>query len=395
MIKYLLLSLLVIQITTNALTAQKMVSTDPQLRNVVIEEFTGIHCGNCPKGHKISHELVNQYPGDVFSVNIHAGGFATPSTGEPDFRTDEGDAILIKSEAAFFPSASINRTTSPWALTIDSIKGITSRIMQEISPVNVAVKSIVDAKTRILTTEVEYYYTSESPKSVNYLTVFLIQNNILGPQSDYGDYYPENWEDGLYKHNHVLRMALTTGDLFRDPINTTTKGAFEKRTYEVTLPESIKGVNLRLYDCEVIAFVSEDTGNIYSAAGTEVEFTDPLEEISTDLELSNKTEFPTRYCFTSIHPIVDVTNNSDKVVKSFDLKVTLDGQDYVQTFEGSLDKDQTTTIDWGEIEFMAEGTYTIKIEGFSNINDNELIDVNDANNMVEHTGVGVKVNGFL
>jgi hypothetical protein len=31
--------------------AQTLVSTDPQPRNAVLEEFTGIYCGYCPQGH--------------------------------------------------------------------------------------------------------------------------------------------------------------------------------------------------------------------------------------------------------------------------------------------------------------------------------------------------------
>lgn len=393
MFKALLVSFFSIFLLAISARAQEMVSTDPMPRNVVIEEFTGIHCVNCPKGHKASQEMVDTYPGKVFAINIHAGGYASPSDGEPDLRTDEGDVFLSKAGANFFPAASINRSTAPWAQSITEMTSLATAIMAETSPVNLAVKSVVDSKTRILTTDVEYYYTDDSPESENYLTVILTQSKILGPQSDNG-YYPENWENGLYKHNHALRMALSEGELYRDPIATTTKESFEKRTYTVTLPEKIKGIDLRLYDCEVIAFITEGEGNIYSAAHAEVEFTNPLEEISTDLELVNKTEFPTDYCFTSIHPIAEVTNKSDKIIKSFELTAILDGEEYTKTFEGSLGENETTTIDWGEMNFTAEGTYKIEIEGIKNINNNELMDVNGDNDKVEHSGVGVKEKAF-
>jgi outer membrane protein Omp28 len=244
MLKSLLILIFSIILASNLIMAQEMVRTDPMPRNVVLEEFTGIHCVNCPKGHKAAQELVDNNHGKVFSVNIHAGGYASPADGEPDFRTEEGDQILKKSGTNFYPAVSVNRDTDPWANFITLMSSLTDAVLEETSIVNVAVKSVVDAKTRILTTEVEYYYTSDSPEPENYLTVYLTQSEILGPQSDNG-YYPENWtEDGFYKHNHVLRMALTEGELYRDPITTTTKGTFEKRTYEVTLPESINGISL-------------------------------------------------------------------------------------------------------------------------------------------------------
>ena len=33
------------------------VSTEIQWKNVLLEDFTGIHCPNCPDGHIILHDL--------------------------------------------------------------------------------------------------------------------------------------------------------------------------------------------------------------------------------------------------------------------------------------------------------------------------------------------------
>ena len=48
------------------LNAQQFVSTVPQNRNVVIEEFTGINCQNCPDGHRVANSLMATYPGRVW-----------------------------------------------------------------------------------------------------------------------------------------------------------------------------------------------------------------------------------------------------------------------------------------------------------------------------------------
>ena len=73
--------------------AQNWVSTSPQNKKVVLEEFTGIKCSYCPDGHKRANELKAANEGNVFLVNIHSGGYATPGAGEPDMRTPEGDII--------------------------------------------------------------------------------------------------------------------------------------------------------------------------------------------------------------------------------------------------------------------------------------------------------------
>ena len=54
------------------------VNTSPQNKKVLLEEFTGIHCGYCPDGHLLAQNLHDAYPDDVFLINIHTGGYASP-----------------------------------------------------------------------------------------------------------------------------------------------------------------------------------------------------------------------------------------------------------------------------------------------------------------------------
>ena len=89
--------------------SQTLVSTDPENKNVILEEYTGIHCVWCPSGHEIAQALQDNNPGDVYLINIHVGGFANPGNGEPDFRTPFGSAIANEAGVPFYPSGSINR----------------------------------------------------------------------------------------------------------------------------------------------------------------------------------------------------------------------------------------------------------------------------------------------
>ncbi|MFA5417324.1 MAG: hypothetical protein WC341_02590 [Bacteroidales bacterium] len=85
------------------LGAQTLVSTEVQKKNVVLEEFTGIHCQYCPDGHAIAQAMQNENPGRVVLVNIHQGSFAVPSGSEPDFRTPFGDAIANQTGLTGYP----------------------------------------------------------------------------------------------------------------------------------------------------------------------------------------------------------------------------------------------------------------------------------------------------
>ncbi|MDG2052789.1 MAG: hypothetical protein P8J69_03345, partial [Flavobacteriaceae bacterium] len=94
---------------TLVIFGQTIVSTETELKNVVLEEYTGIYCTYCPDGHAIAAALQENNPGRVNLINIHVGGYSNPSNGDPDFRTPFGSAIANEAGVPFYPSGSINR----------------------------------------------------------------------------------------------------------------------------------------------------------------------------------------------------------------------------------------------------------------------------------------------
>ena len=50
--------------------AQTFVNTQPENKNIILEEYTGIHCGYCPDGHAIGQALHDANPNDIFLINI-------------------------------------------------------------------------------------------------------------------------------------------------------------------------------------------------------------------------------------------------------------------------------------------------------------------------------------
>ncbi len=51
--------------------SQTFVSTNPENKNAILEEFTGLMCTWCPDGHKIANEIKASNPDDFFAINIH------------------------------------------------------------------------------------------------------------------------------------------------------------------------------------------------------------------------------------------------------------------------------------------------------------------------------------
>jgi hypothetical protein len=373
------------------LNAQKWVSTTPQNKNVVLEEFTGIHCGYCPDGHKRANELQEANPGRVVLINVHAGGYANPTGSEPDFRTTEGTAIDGSAGVTGYPAGSINRYKTPWAESRGNWSTTAADILSQPSPVNIAVKASVDFATRTLTTEVEVYYTSTPAQTTNKLTVGLIQDKILGPQSDYGNFNPDYWYNGQYMHMHAFRQMISSGGAFGENLDTTTAGHYTYRKYVTVLPSTIKNIPLYLYNLKVYAFVAATNSNIYTGVEVPVDF-DP--NLKTDLGLTDLTTPPTGLLYTTVNPKVEVTNNMDQTITSFDVTATIDGIANKKSFTGTLAKGQKTIIDWGQLAVTAVGTYTIGLSGFENVNGGTLYDMDFKNDIASISAMRFATKAF-
>lgn len=246
-----------------SLSAQVIVGTDPMLKNSILEEYTGIHCGYCPDGHAIAQAIMEANPGRAFTIAIHQGSFATPSAGEPDYRTDFGDALAGQTGLTGYPSGTINRhvfSGNKTALSRGSWSASAAQIMQETSPVNVGISSAYDAASRQLTINVELYYTADAPTSSNFINVALIQDSIYGPQTSGG-------AGNNYRHMHMLRHLIT--GQWGDEVTTTTAGSLVTRTYTYTVPENYRGVAAVVENMKVVVFVTKDHQEIYT--GDEVD----------------------------------------------------------------------------------------------------------------------------
>ncbi len=250
---------LIFLLTTTVIFSQELVSTEPQLRNVVLEEFTGIHCGNCPGGHKKAKELAESNPGRVVLLAIHEGSFANPGAGEPDFRTKWGAAILAQTKLSGFPAGTINRLRFPgsdysYPYNTQMTGGMAlgpngwdtasndSVLNGEFSPVNIAAKTRWNNDTRELEIDVELYFTDDIPNGAK-LNIAFLESHVWGPQTGASD--PKN-----YEHNHILR-DLITGQ-WGESIAETLKGNVYSKTFTYTVSDKFNVLN-----CDIALFVTK------------------------------------------------------------------------------------------------------------------------------------------
>jgi hypothetical protein len=253
--------------------AQTFVSTSPENKNIVLEEFTGIHCGYCPDGHVIGQGLHDANPNDVFLINIHEGGFATPSSGEPDFRTPYGAAIDAQSGLTGYPAGTVNRHNFPGleqgsagatAMGRANWGTATTQTLSEPSPANVATQASVDLSTGLITVDVEVYFTGTQTVTSNFLNVAIVQNNVPGPQSGAASFNPGAIISGqwnpTYNHQHMFRHMMT--GQWGEEISNIGQGEFYSVQLIWPAPTDINGVILDLVNLEVVSFLTEGNQEI-------------------------------------------------------------------------------------------------------------------------------------
>ena len=244
-------TILLFLLLATTLNAQELVSTDPVNRNIVLEEYTGVHCGWCPVGHKIANELATRYKDELFVINIHAGGFADDT--QYDFRTEDGNVIYQGSNVSGFPSGNVNRLSEN-AIGRDIWGSYVENIIKEMAECNVAGWVVLDKEARKATITVEVYYTANSASANNYINVMMLQNNIIAYQGG-SSQNPDQVVNGQYRHMHAFRDAITPA--WGEEIAPTTKGTFITKTYEYDIPAKIGGFDVNIDDLEFVAFVTE------------------------------------------------------------------------------------------------------------------------------------------
>ena len=270
--KKLLLS--IFALSTLAVNAQTFVSTTPENKNIILEEFTGISCGYCPDGHKIGQQLHDANPNDVFLINIHTGGYATPQGPGTDFNTSFGAAIAGQTNLGGYPAGTVNRhefaglqqNGTGTAMSRGEWSSASTQLLSQPSPVNVGIQATVDMATNTLVVDVEVYYTGAQFVTSNMLNIAVVQNNIEGPQSGMSLNPTAILPNGNYNHSHMLRHMLT--GQWGEIISTLTPGTLYSNQFTWVMPADIAGVTLDPTNIAVVAFVSE--GNQEILSGTEI-----------------------------------------------------------------------------------------------------------------------------
>ncbi len=222
---------------------------DLQERQVLIEEFTGVRCVNCPAGSQAIEVLRGIHGHRMIAVSIHAGFFAQPfPESQQDFANDAGNAIQsLVEEPLGYPTAVINRTKfegeESRQLIQSSWAGYIAQELEGDPTVKIDLQPTYDETSKQLSVEVDLYIEENISADDIRFTLYLTENNIVDPQTTpSGDQYD-------YVHKHVFRDAITSfsGDLLNE---TLTAGTVVSRSYTYELDDLWVAE-----ECHVVGFV--------------------------------------------------------------------------------------------------------------------------------------------
>lgn len=191
------------------------VDTTTYVRKVLLEDYTGHYCGNCPNAAKVAENLDKQYGGKVIVVAVHAGWFA--KLFPPDYVTsyttaagnDWDGSSGFGISAVGNPNGMVNRKDyngngliqkeTKWPTTV-------SLALSDTYILGLKLDLNYNSSSRILNTTVKANFKNDAsyPNSVK-INVILLEDSIIGDQKDYTK-SPDHVTD--YVFMHMLRGAI-------------------------------------------------------------------------------------------------------------------------------------------------------------------------------------------
>lgn len=223
---------------------------DSVIRKVLMEEYTGHRCLNCPEGHERLAQLLTAYGDSLVAVCIHAGSLANPNIDFPyDFRTEAGTQLFNDFTLNGVPIAIVNRKqyNNQWGVDISSWQNAIDEVDRTQIYAGIQLINVFKSSENTLYAYSKTTMLKEYANPVQ-LSLFLIEDGIIAPQKD-GELV-----DTFYVHNHVLRLGIngTYGSQF------TVSGLVEKdSSYTVGFPVDFTGKDWDISHCTIVAILHD------------------------------------------------------------------------------------------------------------------------------------------
>lgn len=175
---------------------------EPTGKTVLIKDFTGARCVNCPAAAEHAHNLQHQLGEDhIFIMSVHAGYLAQPMGSFPDFLTDEGTAWYNNHDSN--PLFAIDHVALTEGNTLNETQidaPVAAALMEEQS-FEIRLSPRYDEASRQLNVGVNVYALVDLDGQF-YISACLVEDHIVGWQTTPGGV------DKEYDFRNVFRGTL-------------------------------------------------------------------------------------------------------------------------------------------------------------------------------------------
>lgn len=187
---------------------------------IVIEDFTGHRCPNCPKGTDLAKMIINDNPDNVMVVALHnSDNFSKPKppTFLAEYETVTGENLRLDFDLNAFPIGMINRIdfqgNDQRGTSIDLWEDRINQLLNDpayMSPsLTIDFMTVYNTENRLLRVFPKVDVLEPITGEV-YLGVYVLENGIISPQED-NRANPPIIDD--YEHNHLLRAGFEQNDI--------------------------------------------------------------------------------------------------------------------------------------------------------------------------------------
>ncbi|CAI8319715.1 MAG: Uncharacterised protein [Owenweeksia sp. TMED14] len=175
-------------------------------RAVLIEDFTGHRCKNCPKASKVISALDSLYGQKVVPMALHAGpsNFTGVNSDYPtDFTSQAGDDIATLFGIFALPLGLVQRLDYPDShqKTYTAWSSLTNLELIQLPEALFTLTSSFDSSNRVAVLDYSVHLTSTQSGALG-IAAYLKETGIISPQL-----MPNNTRNDSYIHNNVFRDA--------------------------------------------------------------------------------------------------------------------------------------------------------------------------------------------
>lgn len=244
-------------------------SGDTVVKKVLVEDYTGHTCGNCPAAARMLNDTIKPLFGDrLIILGIHAGYFAEPCPPHTypsyasypaystDFNTPAGTQWFNDFNIQLSPNGMVNRVKvgSSYAVAPGNWATRINQEMQKEPVLSIKLSPTYNTVTRQLDVTAAIKTLKDMNGNFN-LVLGISEDHVIDWQLDYtiSPAVPPNYQNNPnYDHRHVFRGAINGVNGFGEQIIAGNAGVgfTASRSYSYTIPTAWNENN-----CSVVAFV--------------------------------------------------------------------------------------------------------------------------------------------